>query len=40
VHDLFHVPSGRKKVYPFAYLLRIVEIYDKAPGPRASTRLL
>ncbi len=37
VHDLFHVPS--KKVYPFAYRLRVCEVYDKAPGPRASERL-
>lgn len=40
VHDLFHVPQGRKKVYPFAYLFRVVEVYDKTPGPRASSRLI
>jgi hypothetical protein len=40
VHDLFHVPQGRKKTYPFAYLLRIVEIYNKTPGPQASARII
>jgi hypothetical protein len=40
VHDLFHVPQGRKKTYPFAYLLRIVEIYNKTPGPQASARIV
>ena len=40
VHDLFHVPQGRKKAYPFAYLMRIVEIYNKTPGPQASMRII
>lgn len=40
VHDLFHVPQGRKKTYPFAYLLRIVEIFNKTPGPQASARVI
>jgi hypothetical protein len=40
VHDLFHVPQGRKKTYPFAYLLRIIEIYNKTPGPGASARII
>ena len=40
VHDLFHVPQGRKKSYPYAYLMRIIEIYNKTPGPYASMRLI
>ncbi|MCL4517244.1 MAG: hypothetical protein M1379_16945 [Firmicutes bacterium] len=38
VHDLFHVPG--KHQYPFAYRLWVCEVYDKAPGSRASQRLV
>lgn len=38
IHDLFHVPS--KRTYPFVYRLHVCEVYDKAPGPHASERLV
>ncbi len=38
IHDLFHVPA--KQQYPFAYRLWVSEVYDKAPGRRASERLV
>lgn len=40
LHDLFHLPRGRKRrEYPAVYRIWATEAYNKTPGPRAGERI-
>ncbi len=43
LHDIYHIPPQKKadrtERFPCAYEFRITEVWDKAPGPNAGTRL-